>query len=194
MKISGRNATQLSNTPQTLHNEPRLPWSYQGCYILVFLSPDCIKLGSSCKQGCECGIKLIILDKLGEKNITRLTSRKKRQSFFLIFLNINFFLIPIHHHLTSWLTKQFIQIIVINFSLQQDSQWRTSLSSWATVSTQVQALEWGNCLCPLKELHVKILTETVFGNNVSEVSNTRKDIPYSNSGAQKQISKIIFSL
>lgn len=80
-------ATKSSNTSQTLHHQPGLRWSYQGRYVLVFLPPDCVKLGSSSKQWCQCRIKLIIFDKLGEKNITRLISRE-RKSFCPTFWNI----------------------------------------------------------------------------------------------------------
>lgn len=74
-EISGRTATNYQ-TKAKLHNQPRLPWSYQRCNILVFLSPDRVKLGTSCKQGCQGSIKLIITDKLGEENITCLIPRK----------------------------------------------------------------------------------------------------------------------
>lgn len=57
---------------------PHSPQSYQGCHILIFLPPDCIKLRTSCKQGCQRGVKLIILDKLGEENFTCLIPRKNK--------------------------------------------------------------------------------------------------------------------
>lgn len=83
--ISGRNATKLSNTSQTLHHQPELWRSYQGRYVLVFLPPDCIQLRASREQRCQCRVKLIIFDKLGEKNITCLILRGKKviSSYFL---------------------------------------------------------------------------------------------------------------
>lgn len=59
------------------------PQSYQGSHILILLPPNCIKLRASCKQGCQRGVKFIVLDKLGEKNFTCLRPRKTKSNLDL---------------------------------------------------------------------------------------------------------------